>query len=198
MIRPIIGGKMMSIEFRNSLLGFNKDDVLNYVHHKDNELKKLSSTLNSRIEELQHQLDTLKSEHLAALGTIGSLTHEKDVLQIKVDEYDKKSANIEDMSAKIGKLYLASKSTAKTIVANAEQSSTTVNEQTAKNLKNIENTQVSLKEIAESILSASQNFVSQIDDLQSSLSAVKKQVSNNDANTARVSDEFAELYAKLG
>ena len=198
MIRQIIGGKMMSIEFRNSLLGFNKDDVLNYVHHKDNELKKLSSTLNSRIEELQHQLDTLKSEHLAALGTIGSLTHEKDVLQIKVDEYDKKSANIEDMSAKIGKLYLASKSTAKTIVANAEQSSTTVNEQTAKNLKNIENTQVSLKEIAESILSASQNFVSQIDDLQSSLSAVKKQVSNNDANTARVSDEFAELYAKLG
>ncbi len=188
----------MAIEFRNSLLGFNKDDVLNYVHMKDHELKSLSASLNARIEELQGQLETLKAEHLSALGTIGTLTQEKDVLKVKVDEYDKKSADIEAMSAKIGKLYLVSKSTAKTIVENAENSSAAVNSQTEKNLENIESTQTSLKEIAESILAASQTFVSRIDDLQTSLTEVKSRVGNNDSETAKISEEFAELYAKLG
>ena len=188
----------MAIEFRNSLIGFNKDDVLSYVHMKDQEFKNLSSSMNARIDELQNQLDSLKKEHLSALGTIGSLTHENDLLKIKVEEYDKKSADIEEMSAKIGKLYLVSKSTAKTIVDNAESSSEAVNTQTEKNLENIESTQTSLKEIAESILSASQSFVAKIDDLQTSLSEVKRRVGDNNSETAKISEEFAELYAKLG
>ena len=79
----------MAIEFRNSLIGFNKDDVLSYVHMKDQEFKNLSSSMNARIDELQNQLDSLKKEHLSALGTIGSLTHENDLLKIKVEETEK-------------------------------------------------------------------------------------------------------------
>ena len=106
----------MAIEFRNSLLGFNKDDVLSYVHLKDSELKNLSNKLNARISELQKQLEELKAEHLSALGTIGSITRENDELKVKVDEYNQKSNELEVMSANIGKLYLVSKATAKSIV----------------------------------------------------------------------------------
>lgn len=188
----------MAIEFRNSLLGFNKDDVLSYVHMKDSELKALSNTLNDRIDQLQRQLEALKEEHLSALGTIGSLTHENDILKIKVNEYDRKVEEIDAVSAKIGKLYLVSKSTAKTIVDKAEESSEAVSSQTEKNLNSIEDTQASLKEIAESILSASQSFVSRLDQLQTSLTDVKSKVGANTSDSMRVSEEFAELYAKLG
>lgn len=188
----------MSISFRNSLLGFNKDDVLSYVHMKDCELKNLSNNLNAKIDELQKQLDALKEEHLTALGTVGNLTRENGELKTKVDEYDKKSEELELMSTNIGKLYLVSKATAKSIVTKSEESSAVIALQNEKQLENIADTQSSLKDIAEGILSASQNFVSKLDELQSSLSNVKSKVSSNNTENAKVSEEFAELYAKLG
>ena len=188
----------MAIEFRNSLLGFNKDDVLNYVYSKDAEFKALSKTLNSKISNLENQLEELKAEHLSALSTIGNLTYENELLKIKISEYEKKAAEVEEMSAKIGKLYLVSKSTAKTIVDKAEENFKNVNAQTEKSIENLENTQASLKDITENILSASRDFVGRIDQLQNSLCEVKDAVAENNSSSAQISQEFAELYAKLG
>lgn len=188
----------MSIEFRNSLLGFNKDDVLSYVHLKDCELKNLSNNLNTRIDQLQKQLEDLKAEHLSSLNTIGVLTRENSGLKEKVEQYDKKANELETMSANIGKLYLVSKATAKSIVSKSEENSAIVAEQNERQLKNIDETQASLKDIAENILSASKNFVSRLDELQSSLHDVKSKVNSNDDESAKISEEFAELYAKLG
>ena len=102
------------------------------------------------------------------------------------------------MSTNIGKLYLVSKATAKSIVNKSEESSAVIALQNEKQLENIADTQSSLKDIAEGILSASQNFVSKLDELQSSLNNVKSKVSSNNTENAKVSEEFAELYAKLG
>lgn len=188
----------MAIEFRNGLFGFNKTDVLNYVHQKDKEFKDLASEKNARISALEAELNALHAEHTNALAVIGSITAEKDALKAKVEEYDKKSREIDDMSAKIGKLYLVSKSSAKNIVGRAEQSSGMVSNETDKSLENLETTQASLKEIAEDILSASQSFVDKLDALQDSLTATKIKVSENKAASSIISDEFADLYAKLG
>lgn len=188
----------MAIEFRNSLLGFNKDDVLSYVHLKDAELKNLSNKLNARIDELQKQLESLKEEHLSALGTIGALTRENDTLKEQVEEYNKKSNEIEVMSANIGKLYLVSKATAKSIVDKSEENSAIIAKQNESQLSSIDDTQASLKNIAENILSASKNFVSRLDELQSSLHDVKDKVNHNSTDSIKISEEFAELYAKLG
>lgn len=188
----------MAIEFRNALLGFNKDDVLNYVHHKDAEFKNLDRELNKKIEQIEKELETLRKEYTSALATIGNLTHENDTLKVRVEEYDRKVKEIDSMSSKIGKLYLVSKSSAKTIVSRAEESSDLVSAQADRNLEGIENTQASLKEIADSILSASQNFVSKLDALQDSLDEAKQKVNDNKTTTSKISEEFAELYAKLG
>ncbi len=188
----------MAIELRNSLFGFNKDDVFSYIHLKDREMKVLSEELNAKIEELSRQLEALKEEHLSALGTIGALTHENDLLKVKAEEYDRKREEIDNMSLKIGKLYLVSKSTAKTIVEKAEESSEAVAAQTKRNLDNIEAAQTSLKEVAEGILSASQSFVTRLDGLQNSLSDIKNRVNKNTDDSSVISEEFAELYAKLG
>ena len=96
----------MAIEFRNALLGFNKNDVLEYVAQKDKELKRLSVTLNSRIDKLSQELEVLKNEHQSSLSTIGNLTIENDNLKACIAEYEKKIDEIEDIGNKIGKLYL--------------------------------------------------------------------------------------------
>jgi DNA repair exonuclease SbcCD ATPase subunit len=188
----------MAIEFRNGFFGFNKTDVLNYVHQKDKEFKELAADKNNKISVLEAELEALRSEHNNALAVIGSITAEKDALKAKVEEYDKKSREIDDMSTKIGKLYLVSKSSAKGIVSRAEQSSDMVTCETDKSLENLEVTQSSLKEIAEDILAASQSFVEKLDALQDSLTATKIKVSENKAASNVISDEFADLYAKLG
>ncbi len=187
----------MAIELRNSLFGFNKEDVLNYIHMKDREIKALAAELNAKNEDLSKQLEALKAEHLSALSTIGSLTHENDILKAKAEEYDRKREDIDDMGAKIGKLYLVSKSTAKTIVEKAEESSAAVTAQTEINLENIEVAQSSLKDVAESILSVSEDFTNRINGLQSILVDIKNRVNKNTGDSSAVSEEFAELYAKL-
>ncbi len=189
--------KTMAIEFRTGFLGFNKDDVLNYVHLKDRELKTLSAELNAKIAELEKRLDRLKEEHLSDISTIEKLSKENTELNIKASEYDRKTAEIDAMSANIGKLYLVSKSTAKTIVADAEESSRIVSAQTDKSIDNIEQTQASLKELAEEILSASQSFVSRIGEFNRTLEDAKSKIDENKSNSSAVSEEFAELYAKL-
>ncbi len=188
----------MAIEFRTGFLGFNKDDVLNYVHLKDRELKALASELNAKIKELEERLEVLKKEHLSDVSTIDKLSKENAELNIKASEYDRKTAEIDAMSANIGKLYLVSKSTAKTIVNSAEENSKAVEAQTAKSIENIEITQASLKDLAEEILSASQNFVSRIGEFNRSLESTKSKVDENKQGASAVSEEFAELYAKLG
>ena len=188
----------MAIEFRSGFFGFNKDDVLNYVHLKDRELKNLSVELNTRIAQLEEKLRQLTEEHLSDISTIEKLSKENAELNIKASEYDRKTAELDAMSAKIGKLYLVSKSTAKTIVSEAESNSRIVSAQTEKSLDNIETTQASLKELAEEILSASRGFVSRFDEINESLAAAKTKVDQGKTVSANVSEEFAELYAKLG
>ena len=188
----------MSREFRNAFLGFNKNDVLEYVSLKDKELKRLSVTLNTKISELQKQLDALKEEHIESLKTIGNLTAQNDDLKETVAEYEQKADEIEDLGNKIGKLYLVSKASAKNIVTRAEENSSLVAEQTDKSLENLEVTQSNLKEIAENILSASKNFVDKLDSLQESLNSTKEQICENKEESSQISDDFAELYAKLG
>lgn len=187
----------MAIEFRTGFLGFNKDDVLNFVHLKDRELKVLSSELNAKIKELEERLEVLKKEHLSDISIIDKLTKENSELNIKVAEYDSKTAEIDAMSAKIGKLYLVSRSTAKTVVDEAQANAQIAEAQAEKSLQNIESTQASLKELAEEILSASQGFVSRIGEFNRSLEDAKSKVDENKSNSSAISEEFAELYAKL-
>ena len=50
---------------------------------------------------------------------------------------------------------------------------------------------------AEEILSASQGFVSRIGEFNRSLEDAKSKVDENKSNSSAISEEFAELYAKL-
>ena len=187
----------MAVEFRTGFFGFNKDDVLNYVHKKDTELKALSNELNEKIEKLNKQLNTLEQKHKDALITVASISAENNALKARANEVENQAAELENLSSKIGKLYLMSKSTAKTMVDNAEENLAISNKQTEENIRSIETTQESLKEIIAKVLASSEEFANSLDSLNQSLENAKGQITDNNEGSVHVSEEFAELYSKL-
>ena len=137
------------------------------------------------------------ADELFAVADEAGLYVEDAYCRSVVEQAIESVAEIDAMSAKIGKLYLVSRSTAKTVVDDAQASAQIVDAQTDKSLQNIESTQASLKELAEEILSASQGFVSRIGEFNRTLEDAKSKVDENKSNSMSVSEEFAELYAKL-
>lgn len=187
----------MAVEFRTGFFGFNKDDVLSFVHKKDLELKTLSKELNSKIEQLKNQLDALNEEHNDALLTVAAISAENDLFKARADEVEKKAEELENIGSKIGKLYLMSKATANTVTKAAEENSAIAEEQTEAHIKNIENTRETLKEIISKVLASSEEFVNELDSLGASLEEAKKQIGENKEESVNISEEFAELYSKL-
>ena len=187
----------MSVIFRNSFLGFNKDDVLNYVHKKDAELNSLSKQLNEIISKLKNEVSTLKNEFDTLNSSYNQTVKENMELKVKLNEFEEKAAEIENLSTKIGKLYLVSKSSAKTIVEKAEENSAVITSQVEENLSKIENTNIAVNDITLKIISACETFASELNSLNSSLEEAKTMVTDNKSKSIKVSEEFAEIYEKL-
>ena len=187
----------MSIIFRNSFIGFNKDDVLDYVHKKDAELNSLSKNLNATISKLEDEIKDLNNELEALNNSYNQTVKENMDLRVKLNEFEEKAAEIENLSTKIGKLYLVSRSSAKTIVEKAEENSAVINSQVEENLSKIESTNTVVNDITHKIISACESFASELTSLNNSLEEAKNLVSDNSEKTVKISEEFAEIYQKL-
>lgn len=187
----------MAVEFRTSFLGFNRDDVLDYIHKKDADMKILSASLKDKIKSLEEELSSIKTDFSEALKNNAELSEKNEELTAKINEFEAKKDEIESLSRKIGKLYLVSKSSAKSIVDRAEETASIINEQAQIRLKNITETEDSLHEITKQIVSASEKYVSELSIIENSLAEAKVKVSERDAERVRISEEFAEIYEKL-
>lgn len=187
----------MAAQFRSSFLGFNRDDVLDYVHKKDAELKTLSASMEEKIKALEKELTSLKADFNEAVKNNSELSSENSRLVSELEEFRAKSEEIDSLSRKIGKLYLVSKSSAKSIVERAEENAEIISEQAAIRLQNIEQTEESLHSITRQIVSASEKYVSELSSLGASLAEAKEKVSDKDAERIRISEEFADIYEKL-
>lgn len=187
----------MAVEFRTSFFGFNRDDVFEYVHKKDAEMKVLSASMNDKIKALEAELASLKADFNEAVKNNSELSGENSRLAAELDEFKAKADEIESLGRKIGKLYLVSKSSAKSIVDRAEENADIINEQAKIRLQNIEETEESLHTITRQIVSASEKYVSDLSSLSASLADAKEKVSEKDAERIRISEEFSEIYEKL-
>ena len=187
----------MSVIFRNSLIGFNKDDVLDYIHKKDSELNSLSKSLNETISTLKKEIETLKGEMSVLENSYNSTIKENLDLKVRLNEFEEKSAEIENLSNKIGKLYLVSQSSAKSIVEKANENSQIINSQIENSLKNIETAKETVNELTSKILSASESFVAELSDFNNSFNAAKDTVLENTNESVKISEEFSEIYNKL-
>ena len=116
----------------------------------------------------------------------------------RLDEFEAQIDSINRTAEKIGKLYLVSKTSAKTIVDKAHESYVSVSNETSKNLENIVLTQDALSDIKARHIASADDFVKELEGLNDSLNSAKDTLTSNTEEQVKVSAEFAEIYQKLG
>lgn len=188
----------MAVEFRTGVFGFNRNDVLEYIHKKDADMKIQSAEYKNKIKALEEELTSLKAQFSDAVKNNAELSAENASLTATVQGYKAREDEIESLSRKIGKLYLVSKSSAKSIVDRAEENAEIITTQANIRLQNIEQTEQSLHDITRQIVSASQQYVKELNTIETSLSEAKQIISENNAEKVRISEEFSDIYQKLG
>ncbi len=145
--------------FRKSFMGFNRDDVTNYIEALVKKYKAEENTLLARIENLN--IDLKETTERAAK------------LQATVDEFERKRAEIEQLSENIGKLYLVSQANAEAIIQNAKQSSSVANEEVQRNISGIEDAHLRLESLKGEVMDAAKRFNEEFMHLCSSLNDTK-------------------------
>ncbi|MBE6799257.1 MAG: hypothetical protein E7525_05750 [Ruminococcaceae bacterium] len=166
----------MAVKFRNSLLGFNKDDVLKYVFS----VKETETQNEQKLRSLESQTTTLSAQLEEAQSSLSDLKADNAILAQKVADFESREAEITRLSESIGKLYLVAKANAKTIInaakENVEISKAAVN----KNIETADVTTESLSDIEKELLITAEKFTAELEAIKQKLSDTKTKITDND------------------
>ena len=170
---------MASPGFRKSLMGFNKEDVTNYIEALVKKYKGEETNLLARIENLNIDLK--------------EATERADALQEALNEFEAKREEIEKLSENIGKLYLVSQANADAIIRNAKQSSSIASIEVERNLAGIEETHAKLENLRGEVMDAAKRFNDEFMQLASSLSDTKTALAMLSASSEESSEALDTL-----
>ena len=180
----------MSVGFRKSFLGFNCDDVIEYIQNshkkfseKENELNQKIDSLDNTIAHINTQLEEVKSA--------------KAVVEAQLKEYTDKYDEIERLSQNIGKLYLVAQANAKSIMQNSAENRDITNREVEKNLHSIDNAHEQLAALKAEIMQTSNDFVAKVDSLVTSLSTAREQVNQKNIDNRELAEQFENLFENI-
>ncbi len=156
----------MSAIFRNSLFGFNKEDVLKYIE----------STTAQHSKELH-----------AAQNEIAKIKSELNNAQSEVAAWRAKEQELEQLSVAIGKLYLIAKSNSEKIIQDARENLELSKAESQKNMQGIEAVQAQLQDLYAQLYASGSAFGEELNRLNISL-ADTKQILNHNQDEIEQSD----------
>ena len=180
----------MALGFRKSLFGFNCDDVVDYIEQTHRKFKNKADNLTKTADELANQLALSQQEYKILL-------EEKQALSEKLDEFTAKAEEIEQLSEKIGKLYLVSQTNAQVIINTAEENSAKAQDEVQKNLSTIDEAHASLNELRQNIIKTSDNFIKEVDCLLSSLDSTREKITENTKKSQEAIENFEAVYSNI-
>lgn len=180
----------MSVGFRKSLFGFNRDDVLEYIENSQKSFLTKQDELSKQVSDLSEKLEISNK-------TCEKLNIEKDELSKKLADFNDKYEEIERLSENIGKLYLVAQANARAVIETTNESSLLAENEIAKNITAIDEAHLSLSGLKNSIISTSKDFVSEVDMLISSLNETKEQLNENVTKNAENKKQFEEVYKSI-
>ena len=180
----------MSVGFRKSLFGFNCDDVIEYIQESHRKFSEKEKDLNQKIDSLDKTIESVNSQ-------LEDVKAAKIAVEAQLKEYTDKYDEIERLSQNIGKLYLVAQTNAKSIMQNSAENRDIANREVEKNLHSIDNAHEQLAALKAEILQTSNEFVTKVDSLVTSLSVAREQVSDNNANNRELVEQFENIFADL-
>ena len=180
----------MAVGFKKSLFGFNCADVIEYIERSQKGFAEKEKELSEQVDMLSRDLD-LSNENYR------KLSNEKELIAKKLADFSEKYEEIERLSENIGKLYLVAQANAQAIMANSEKNADLANKEVEKNLSAINDAHDSLDSLKKTIRQTSDEFLSEIDGLISSLDEARESISTNISADADLKNQFDQVYRTL-
>lgn len=180
----------MSTGFRKSLLGFNCDDVMNYIERSQKTHAESENALNKKIDEQNRSISVLQND-------IAAISAERDEIAAKLREFDEKYEEIDRLAQNIGKLYLVAQSNAQAIMNNSSESSSLAAAEIEKNINAISETQDALDDIRREMMEISNNFSGKLEELMSSLNETREHISDKALDSEQRNEQFAAVVKML-
>lgn len=172
---------MSKVGFRRELLGFNREDVIEYIRkvQKDNgareqELISSLEKLNTRNAELIDELKKIPA--LQAELEISEATIEK--LAKQISDFEQLRAETENVSQDIAKMYLVAKSNAEAINNSTKESSERAFYEIKNTLNTIKDVQQKLQNTKENVMLTSKKYSEEIDELVASFKTTQETIDN--------------------
>ena len=180
----------MAVGFKKSLFGFNCDDVMKYIERSQKSFSEKEKELSKQVEELSRDLDMSNENYR-------KLNDEKEIIAKKLADFSEKYEEIERLSENIGKLYLVAQANAQAIMANSEKNARLANKEVEKTLSAINDAHESLDSLKKTVMQTSNDFLSEVDGLISSLNEARESISANISADADFKNQFDEVYKTL-
>ena len=181
----------MSVGFRKSFLGFNCDDVIEYIQNSHKKFTEKEKELNLKINDLDKTIAAVNAQ-------LDDVKAAKASVEAQLKEYTDKYDEIERLSQNIGKLYLVAQTNAKAIMQNSTDNREIANHEVEKNLHSIDNAHEELEALKAEIMQTSNEFVNKVDTLVASLSNARDQVSKNNVDNKELTEQFESLLVEIG
>ena len=143
--------------FRRSLMGFNREDVLNYIAAEDKKNTAAIKSLNGEIKDLLSRNQLLEKD----------IDNLNDLLK----KYKDKEEEINRLAESIGALYIIAKNNAELILENASKGKEEAKAEIAKNLEILNDAQENYIDIKNEIINITNSFNN---DLQTALESIKE------------------------
>lgn len=181
--------EVMIKKFRNSLFGFNKEDVMSFVmesKESENNFKKKITELNSKIDTLQNDIESLQTKHDETKKVLNET-------EVQLESYRQREEALTALSESIGRLYLVAKANAESVMASANESAEKSMQAVDKNIEIAENAENELKEISGTLNEKTREYLEAVADLKQQLEDTRKSVIEAKENIAERQNEMANI-----
>lgn len=183
----------MAIKFRNSLLGFNKEDVHNFVMSaKENEYKYENTIkdLEKSIAELNNNISNLNNE-------LNAIKDELAVANEKVKDFEAREEAITKLSQSIGRLYLVAQTNAKAIANATKENIEASRKAVDMNINAAENAENDFIDIEQQLNEKIKTFNNEMTLLRVRLSETKERLEENNTVIADSDKNLDKLTANI-
>lgn len=187
----------MSVYFRKSVLGFNKDDVKKYIEEMHTKMSNSDAENKKVINEHKNTIMELSESLNNANENIARLIVENDNMLAELEAFRAEKDKITQLSEVIGKLYLVSKLNAESIINSAKDIKNKSVTEAEYNIQLIEETQEKLEMLAKEINKSSADYNNAVENITNSLIDAKGAISNNYKRIRRSEEKLNEVNAVL-
>lgn len=166
----------MTAKFRKSLIGFNQNDVIEYI-------KEVSASAKAKEEELNTLLAEEKKKNEV-------LTKTNAVLGEKLAFFEEKYQELNQLCDEVARVYLTTKASSKAIIDTTKENCNAMQEQVDMNINTLNEVQAALLKLKEQVTETANVYSDEVNNVSECLTSAKSIINANKAKCADAINEF--------